>query len=110
MKARSHLDCCQAPALERLRVLDESTHDLEAVMRCTACGSYWFYRFLEYVNWAGGDDDLTSWFAPLTEAEGTNLLEAADRSAMDLSFLTTRASWMDDNEGVRRVPGLPGYR
>ncbi|GAA3999391.1 hypothetical protein GCM10022247_19590 [Allokutzneria multivorans] len=109
MKVTKHLDCCKAPALERLRVFEQSTHDLEAVMRCTACGSHWFYVFHEYTNWATGDDDLTSFFAPLTEAEGTRLLAATDRAAADLAFLGTRASWMDDNGKVSRVKGLPRY-
>lgn len=101
----SFLDCCHDPQLQALRVLYESTHDLESLQRCTGCGAFWFYRFHEWVNYCGGDDDLTSWYTQLTDDDGRRLLRQGDRP--DLSFLAGCPSWMDDRDGVRRVAGAP---
>jgi len=86
MQEPTFLDCCDAASLTTVRVLYESNHDLEALKICTSCTTYWFYRFNEYVNWHGGDDDLTSWYTRLSTDEGANLAHA-DRTAVDLAFL-----------------------
>lgn len=109
MTAPTYLDCCERPELSVLRLLYQSTHDLESLKRCDSCGTYWFYRFHEWTNWATGDDDLTAWHAPLTDDEGARLRDAPDRESMDLSFLEARRSWMSDDEGARRVSGTPGH-
>lgn len=92
-----------------MRTLYESTHDQEALQRCTSCGTYWFYRFHERTDWAAGDDDLTTWHTPLTDDEGTRLRDTPDREDMDLSFLGARSSWMADDDGARRVPRAPDH-
>ena len=104
-----YIDCCPRPRLHDVRILYESSHDLESLRHCTSCGTYWFYRFHEYVNWYGGEDDLTSWFTPLTKEEGERLLDAAEPGREDLSFLATRASWIDDKDGARLVRGVPDH-
>lgn len=105
----SYLDCCAAPQVHTLRTLYESTHDLEALQQCTRCGTYWFYRFHEWVNWSGGEDDLTSWFTPLTAEEGRRLENTDTPNRIDLAFLADRGSWMDDRDGVRRVDHAPTH-
>jgi hypothetical protein len=109
MKTPDYLDCCRTPELRGLRSLYESAHDAESLEQCASCGTYWFYRFHEYINWSGGEDDLTSWYTALTTDEGERLRDTTDRDAEDLSFLTTRPSWLDDNDGVRRVNGAPDH-
>jgi hypothetical protein len=109
VRTPDYIDCCRQPELRGLRVLYESSHDVESLSQCASCETYWFYRFHEYVNWSGGDDELTSWFTPLTEDEGGLLRHATDRGNVDLSFLKTRPSWMDDKDGVRRVNGEPDH-
>jgi hypothetical protein len=103
------LDCCDAPELTRLRVLYESTHDAESLQQCESCGRFWFYRFHEYVNWSGGNDDLTSWYSQLTPEEGERLRDTTDPGQVDLSVPLTRPSWMDDAAGVRRVDHAPDH-
>lgn len=107
MSTPSFLDCCAEPRLQWLRTLYESHHDQESLLRCAACRTFWFHRFHEHPGWVDGDDDLTSWYTPLTTAEGERLRDAPDPSAVDLSFLLSRPSWMDDAQGVRRVDGAP---
>jgi hypothetical protein len=102
VKTPREIDCCGHPDLNALRTLYESRHDMESLVQCASCGTYWFYRFHERV-------DLTSWFTPLTEDEGERLRQTTDRDSEDLSFLTTRASWMDDEDGVRSVDGAPDH-
>jgi hypothetical protein len=104
----TYLDCCDRPELNGLRVLYESSHDRESLGQCTSCGTYWFYRFHEYVSWSDGDD-MTSWFTRLTEEEGERLRHTTDPGGEDLSYLTTRASWIDDGDGVKRVDGAPDH-
>jgi hypothetical protein len=109
LETPNYIDCCSRPRLHGLRTLYESSHDLESLRQCTSCGGYWFYRFHEYVNWHDGEDDVTSWFTPLTKEEGERLIHAAERAREDLSFLATRASWIDDKNGARPVRGAPDH-
>lgn len=109
MKKPNYLDCCARPSLQSLRIVYESSHDLESLSQCTSCEGYWFYRFHEYVNWHGGEDDMTSWFTALTKEEGERLFHAAEPRREDLSYLATRASWIDDTDGVRQVRGAPDH-
>ena len=108
MPEPTFLDCCDAPSLDTIRVLYESHHDLEALQICTACTTYWFYRFHEHVDWHDGNDDLTSWYTRLSTEEGAHLTHA-DRTAVDLAYLRRRPSWMDDREGVQLVTGAPDH-
>ncbi|MDX3072560.1 hypothetical protein ACIP98_19225 [Streptomyces sp. NPDC088354] len=107
MATPSYLDCCAAPELDWVRTLYGSAHDQESLLRCGACLVFWFHRFHEYPDWSGGNDDLTTWYSPLTTAEGERLRDSTDPSGEDLSFLRSRPSWMDDARGVRRVDGAP---
>jgi hypothetical protein len=102
-----YIDCCHGPELRALRTLYESAHDMESLQQCASCGTYWFHRFHEYVNWSTGGDDLTSWFTALTDEEGAKLRNVTDGHGEDLSFLTTRPSWRDDRDGAQRVDGAP---
>ena len=107
MREPTFLDCCATVRLRTVRVLYESHHDLEALRIC-ACGTYWFYRFSEYVNWSGGHDDLTSWYTRLNPEEGT-MLAHTDRASVDLGYLRDRPSWIDDRDGLRLVSGAPDH-
>jgi hypothetical protein len=51
------------------------------------------------------DDDLTVWYSPLTEEEALAILKSQERP--DLSFLSSRPSFMEDAQGVTRVKGQP---
>jgi hypothetical protein len=103
-----YLDCCDRPALEVVRTLYEASHDLEALMRCARCQAPWFYRFHEYVTFAG-PDDLTSWFTRLNDEEAERLQATEDPAAVDLHFLEGRRSWMHDDRGPRQVRGQPSH-
>jgi hypothetical protein len=109
METPSCIDCCRRPKLRWVRTLDESTHELESVLRCGRCRTFWFYRFHEHVDWSGGGDDLTSWYTQLTVAEGERLRDTTDPSGEDISFVRNRPSWMWDAHGVRRVGGAPTH-
>jgi hypothetical protein len=106
VSAPDFLDCCAHPDPVALRLLHESSHDLESLQRCAACGGYWFYRFHEWTDWASGTDELTSWWTPLTPDEGERLAGEGDH---DLGFLRGRGSWMSDDAGVRKVDGAPDH-
>jgi hypothetical protein len=73
-----------------------------------SCQTPWFYRFHEYVTFAG-PDDLTSWFTGLNDEEAERIRATEDPAALDLGFLGTRPSWMHDGQGPRQVPGQPGH-
>ena len=103
------LDCCAEPRPEASRLLYESTHDQEALLRCASCSAWWFYRFNERVDWLAGDDDLTSWWSRLSDDEATSLVGAPLRADIDLSFLRERPSWLDDRAGPRKVTGAPEH-
>ena len=100
-----HLDCCNAPSLETLKGLYEGHHDSEAVCQCASCQAFWFYRFHEYVTFLD-DDDWTVWLTRLSEEEARALLgESAEGASRE--FLASRAAFMFDRGGVRRVQGQP---
>jgi hypothetical protein len=103
-----YLDCCSQPTLKVVRSLYQEDHDAEALMRCAHCQTLWFYRFHEHAAAPGGDD-LTSWFTRLNDEEAERILTTEDPHALDLGFLTTRQSWMHDDEGPRQVHGQPGH-
>ncbi|MBW8699539.1 hypothetical protein MBT84_08045 [Streptomyces sp. MBT84] len=109
MNTPDFIDCCRTPELGVVRTLYESHHDMESLQQCASCGTYWFHRFHERIDWTSGDDDLTSWFTALTDEEGARLRIMTEGRNEDLSFLTTRPSWMDDHDGVRRVDGAPDH-
>lgn len=101
------LDCCSSPSVVTIKTVYDSYHDLEALCQCQSCEAFWFFRFHEYVNFDGGDDDLTVWYSLLTPEQGQLILQAAERP--DLDFLARRPSFVKDDQGVRRVEGQPTY-
>ena len=102
-----YLDCCDQPTLEVVRPLYQASHDAEALMRCTHCQTPWFYRFHEY--WTPAGDDLTSWHTQLTDEEAERILTTEDPADLDLDFLKSRQSWIQDDEGPRQVTGQPSH-
>lgn len=61
-----HLDCCASPKLENVKRVYDSSHDFEAVVRCTTCGAHWFYRWHEMIDFDGGPDPWTVWYTRLS--------------------------------------------
>ena len=100
-------NCCANSDLATIRVLYEESHDFEAHKRCKSCGAYWFYRFHELVNFGGGQDDITTWLSPLTDDEAHIILNSPERP--DLSFLQTRRSIMEDDNGKKWVNYAPDH-
>lgn len=101
------LDCCAGRQVASIRLLYQGNHDCEALCQCQTCGAYWFYRFHEYVNFAGGDDDQTVWYSRLTPEQGKLILESPERPEMP--FLSHVPSFVKDRDGVRPVTGQPTY-
>ena len=52
------VDCCIRPTLQTVKVLHESSHEDEAVVRCAACGAHWFWRLYEHVDFSEGNDEI----------------------------------------------------
>jgi hypothetical protein len=40
----TYLDCCTRPDTTAVRTLDERNHDLDALLQCRSCATFWFYR------------------------------------------------------------------
>jgi hypothetical protein len=104
MEDESFLDCCDNPKLQFVKTIHEASHDDESLHQCQNCRGYWFYRFSEYVSFHG-DDDITVWYSPITADEARMIIESEVRP--DLSFLTNRASFMIDDNVVKRTAGQP---
>ncbi len=103
---RNFLDCCENPILVEIKSIYESTHDRETLCKCKTCGSYWFYRFHEFVTF-DRPDEVTCWYSRLTPDDVDLILNSKKRP--DLSFLSDRPTFMEDDEGVKRVTGQPDY-
>jgi hypothetical protein len=101
------LDCCASPQVASIKLVYQECHDMEALCQCRNCEAYWFWRFHEYVDFSGGDDDLTVWYSRLTSEQGKLILEATERP--DLPFLSDAPSFVKDRAGVRRVTGQPTH-
>ena len=101
----SFLDCCANPRLHLVKTIYESSHDDESLSQCQNCEGYWFYRFSEYVNFDGGDDDITVWYSPITADEAQIIIGSEGRP--DLSFLRNRPSFVKDDRGIHRTGGQP---
>ena len=102
-----YLDCCDRPQVVDVRLIYEEPHDCETLCQCKTCGAYWFWRFNEWVNFSGGDDDWTVWYSGLTPEQGKLIMEAQARP--DLSFLSAAPAFRKDATGVARVKGQPTY-
>ena len=102
-----YLDCCATPTVVTIKQVYEASHDSEALCQCQNCGAYWFWRFHEYINFSGGDDDLTVWYSLLTPEQGRLILDSPERP--DLSFLSERPSFVKGDGGVQRVTGQPTH-
>jgi hypothetical protein len=100
-----YLDCCQTPTLLDVVILYESSHNVEILRQCNHCGSYWFFRFYEYISFDQGKDYITVWYSPVTEEEAQRIKQAEGRP--DLTFLKTRRSFIKDDQGVRQTMGQP---
>jgi hypothetical protein len=103
----SFLDCCKHPSTTAVRVLDESTHDLDSLLRCNTCATFWFYRYHENIDWDGNGDVHLSWWVKLTDAEAIQLRDAPEPHRDDLSFLTARDRWADWDGTVYHVGPVP---
>mgnify|MGYP006908440954 CR=1 FL=1 len=101
----TYLDCCAKPMLVTVKGLYESSHDTEAVERCENCGTHWFYRYHETVNFLSDTDDWTVWYTRLKPDEALSLIIDAEKP--DLGFLKRRTSFMKDANGVQQVEGQP---
>lgn len=101
------LDCCPEPDLEIVREITREYHDAEALERCKRCGTHWFWRFHERVDFSGDGDDFTDAWVRLSEDLASGLREAAGRP--DLAVLRGRPAIIRDRDGVRRVASLPWY-
>jgi hypothetical protein len=59
----------------------DDSHLLVSVLLCPGCTQRFVYVFLEFVDWADGDDPQYCTLLPVTEAEAAELAEG-DRSAV----------------------------
>jgi hypothetical protein len=100
-----NLDCCETPALVSVMTVHESSHNEEALMQCRRCGRFWFYRFYEHVYYDGRDDEITTWYSPITDDEAKQIQQADGRP--DLAFLSSRRSYIRDKYGFRKSMGQP---
>jgi hypothetical protein len=105
MRDESFLDCCTDPGLNLVKTIYESSHNDECLHQCQNCGGYWFYRFYEYVNFSGGNDEITLWYSPITTDEAQIIIGSEQRP--DLSFLRNRPSFVKDDRGIHRTEGQP---
>ena len=56
--------------LEVVEVLfDDGSHYERSVKRCKVCGAWFLYDFIEYVNYAGGDDEIYCTFVQADSRE-----------------------------------------
>ena len=67
--SREFLDCCSSVELETVKVIFDSSHDAEYLQKCINCGTHWFYRFHEWVDYKEGNDKITSWYTKLITDE-----------------------------------------
>ena len=106
MGSGGFLDCCRRPGLGTVRTICEESHQEDAVMRCRNCGAYWFYRWLESMNFSGGDDEISEYYTRLTPEEARAVLDAAEP---DLGFLLRKPCICKHEGGVVRTDGQPDH-
>ena len=107
MESVSHLNCCSTPKLYTIKTVYEASHDAEWLQQCRKCKTYWFKRFYEWIDWNGGDDEITTWYTKLTENEARNIIQAKKRNELDLSYLKDRETIMDDRGSIKITKGQP---
>jgi hypothetical protein len=109
VEAVNQLNCCTRPQLHTVKTVYEASHDAEWLQQCRKCKTYWFKRFYEWVDWSGGNDEITTWYTKLTEDEAKIILQTKERKELDLSYLEDRESIMDDGSSLRNTKGQPSH-
>jgi hypothetical protein len=107
VEAVAQINCCTRPKLYTVKTVYEASHDAEWLQQCRKCKTYWFKRFYEWVDWSGGDDEITTWHTKLTEDEAKIILQAKKRNDLDLDYLKDRETIMDDGGSVKITKGQP---
>jgi len=107
VEAVKQINCCSTPKLYTVKTVYEASHDAEWLQQCRKCKTYWFKRFYEWVDWSGGDDEITTWHTKLTEDEAKIILQAKKRNDLDLSYLKDRETIMDDGSSIKITKGQP---
>ena len=102
-----YLDCCPRPDTAAVRTLSQGNHDLDALLQCRSCATFWFYRYHEDIDWYGHGDVQLSWSVRLTDTEALLLRATPDHTREDLSFLIDRPRWLDCDDVVYRVDPPP---
>jgi hypothetical protein len=109
VEAVNQINCCSTPKLHTVKTIYEASHDEECLQQCRTCKTYWFKRFYEWVDWSGGNDEITTWHTKLTEDEAKIIIQTKERKELDLSYLQDRESIMDDRNSIRIVKGQPSH-
>src|SRR5580658_2919380 len=96
------VDCCSAPVLETVGVLDDFAHSTEYVCRCRQCRSYWYRRQMNHCT-HGKWEGMKFWYVGLTTEEAQKLLVSAHHA--NLSFLADKPGILTDGNRIEYVTG-----
>ena len=68
-------------SLERIEDLLDESHLHYSVEKCKTCGQLFFFEFLEFVDWANGDDpQYLTWVPIKTMEEGRKIAKKYDNA------------------------------
>lgn len=69
---------------ETIEIIIESSHFDRLILRCKQCGQLYFYECVEFVDWAGGNDDSYEKYIPVEEKD---IPELKKKDSLDLFSL-----------------------
>lgn len=65
--------------LEPVKTYEDDSHLLRQLLRCTECGSLYFFEFYEEVDWQEGNDPQYSTWIPVADVETADYLSGLSR-------------------------------
>ena len=85
---------------EIVETIEESSHFDRSILRCKRCGQLYFYEFLEFIDWEGGDDKMHVTHIPIEEKD---IEELKTKSSLELLAYSPRLQWDTHGENADKV-------
>ena len=85
---------------ERVETIEESSHFHRSILKCKRCGQLYFYEYLEFIDWGGGDDKQYVTYIPI---EKKDIEELKSKSSFELLAYSPKLLWDTHGENANKI-------
>lgn len=79
--------------LETIETYLDDSHERRCLLKCRECGQLYFYEFLEFVDYANGEDPQYRTYIPVTSAEDAATLSDLPASNLAQCSPAVHSDW-----------------